>query len=225
MEIVPLLVLMAVFAVASGVVARRKRRRVWLWVLLGALLGALLPFAARATITYLPGVHSWLVGDRPEFEEDISPFWIYFFIAVFAMVGATVAAIVAREHERRWWIWVAPGAVFPLVPRLLGPSLEDSQLGDLIPVHMTMALILAASALGCGYLARIKGWRVWLWVVLGAVFGYFALIAIAVLPRLGQSYLGETLDAAIGPPPEPWLRRQVNRWRGRERAAYNHTPE
>ncbi|MYE47166.1 MAG: hypothetical protein F4X25_10590 [Chloroflexi bacterium] len=51
MEIVPLLVLMAVFAVASGAVARRKRRRVWLW----ALLGALFTIAALIIVAILPG--------------------------------------------------------------------------------------------------------------------------------------------------------------------------
>lgn len=51
MEIVPLLVLMAVFAVASGVVARRKGRRVWLWILLGALF----TIAALIIVAVMPG--------------------------------------------------------------------------------------------------------------------------------------------------------------------------
>ena len=50
MEIVPLLVMMAVFAVASGAVARWKRRRVWLWTLLGALF----TIAALIIVAVLP---------------------------------------------------------------------------------------------------------------------------------------------------------------------------
>ncbi|MYB40767.1 MAG: hypothetical protein F4X76_00965 [Chloroflexi bacterium] len=50
MEIVPLLVLMAVCAVAAGSVARWKRRRVWLW----ALLGALFTIAALIIVAVLP---------------------------------------------------------------------------------------------------------------------------------------------------------------------------
>ena len=51
MELVPLLVLMAVFAAGTGAVARRKGRRVWLW----ALLGALFTIGALATVALLPG--------------------------------------------------------------------------------------------------------------------------------------------------------------------------
>ena len=49
-EIILLLVLVAVSAVVSGVVARRKRRRVWLWVLLGAVF----PVAALFIVAVLP---------------------------------------------------------------------------------------------------------------------------------------------------------------------------
>ena len=51
MELIPLLVLMAVFAAGTGAVARRKGRRAWLW----ALLGALFTFGALATAAFLPG--------------------------------------------------------------------------------------------------------------------------------------------------------------------------
>ena len=51
MDLVPLLVLMAVFAALTGAVARRKGRRVWLW----ALLGALFTIGALATAALLPG--------------------------------------------------------------------------------------------------------------------------------------------------------------------------
>ena len=51
MELVPLLVLMALFAAVTGALARRKGRRVWLW----APLGALFTIAALATVALLPG--------------------------------------------------------------------------------------------------------------------------------------------------------------------------
>ena len=62
MEIVPLLVLMAVFAVASGVVARWKRRRVWLW----ALLGAAFTIAALIIVAVLPGNRASRGGSRSD---------------------------------------------------------------------------------------------------------------------------------------------------------------
>lgn len=58
MEIVPLLVLMAVCAVAAGAVARWKRRRVWLW----ALLGALFTIAALIIVAVLPGTRGRAAG-------------------------------------------------------------------------------------------------------------------------------------------------------------------
>ena len=51
MELVPLLVPMAAFAVVTGVVAQRKGRRVWLW----ALLGAAFTLAALIIVAVLPG--------------------------------------------------------------------------------------------------------------------------------------------------------------------------
>ncbi len=51
MELVPLLVLMAMCAAASGAVARWKRRRVWLW----ALSGAAFTIAALIIVAVLPG--------------------------------------------------------------------------------------------------------------------------------------------------------------------------
>ena len=46
-----MLVLMALFAVVTGLVARRKRRRVWLWLPLGALF----TIAALIIVAILPG--------------------------------------------------------------------------------------------------------------------------------------------------------------------------
>ncbi len=51
MELVPLLVLMAVFAVVASAVARRKGRRVWVW----ALFGAAFTIAALIIVAVLPG--------------------------------------------------------------------------------------------------------------------------------------------------------------------------
>ena len=48
-----------------------------------------------------------------------------------------------------------------------------------------------------GYLARSKDRRVWLWIVLGAVFAYIALIIVAALPGRGGTFLEETLSARI----------------------------
>ena len=50
MEIVPLLVLIAAFAVVASVVARRKGRRMWVW----ALLGAAFTIAALIIVAVLP---------------------------------------------------------------------------------------------------------------------------------------------------------------------------
>ena len=63
MELVPLLVLMAVCAAASGAVARWKRRRVWLW----ALLGAAFTIAALIIVAVLPRTRGRAVsGGLPE---------------------------------------------------------------------------------------------------------------------------------------------------------------
>ena len=51
MELVPLLVLMAAFAVVASVVARRKGRRMWVW----ALFGAAFTIAALIIVAVLPG--------------------------------------------------------------------------------------------------------------------------------------------------------------------------
>ena len=51
MEIVPLLGLMAAFAVVASLVARRKGRRMWVW----ALLGAAFTIAALVIVAVLPG--------------------------------------------------------------------------------------------------------------------------------------------------------------------------
>ncbi|MYA20793.1 MAG: hypothetical protein F4Z25_11240 [Chloroflexi bacterium] len=50
MELAPLLVLIGAFAVLTGALARLKRRRVWRWVLLGALL----PAVAVLAVLLLP---------------------------------------------------------------------------------------------------------------------------------------------------------------------------
>ena len=60
MDLVPLLVLMAVFAALTGAVARRKGRRVWLW----ALLGALFTIAALITVALLPGTRERVANGR-----------------------------------------------------------------------------------------------------------------------------------------------------------------
>ena len=60
MELVPLLVLMAVFAAVAGAVARRKGRRVWLW----ALLGALFTLVALITVALLPGTRGRVASGR-----------------------------------------------------------------------------------------------------------------------------------------------------------------
>lgn len=58
MELVPLLMLMAVCAAASGAVARWKRRRVWLW----ALLGAAFTIAALVIVAILPRTRGRAAG-------------------------------------------------------------------------------------------------------------------------------------------------------------------
>lgn len=60
MELVPLLVLMAVFAVVTGAVARRKGRRVWLWIPLGALFSV----AALGAVALLPGTRRRVASGR-----------------------------------------------------------------------------------------------------------------------------------------------------------------
>lgn len=50
MELVPLLGLMAAFAVVASLVARRKGRRMWVW----ALLGAAFTIAALVIVAVLP---------------------------------------------------------------------------------------------------------------------------------------------------------------------------
>ncbi len=58
MELAPLLALMAVCAAASGAVARWKRRRIWLW----ALLGALFTIAALIIVAVVPRSRTRVAG-------------------------------------------------------------------------------------------------------------------------------------------------------------------
>ena len=51
MELAPLLALIGAFAVLAGALARLKRRRVWLWVLLSVLL----PAVALLIVAIRPG--------------------------------------------------------------------------------------------------------------------------------------------------------------------------
>ena len=43
-------------------------------------------------------------------------------------------------------------------------------------------LLPLAFAAGCGYLAHVKGRRLWLWVILGLLFSLISLIVLTFLP-------------------------------------------
>ena len=57
------------------------------------------------------------------------------------------------------------------------------------PVIFAIYGVFAATfAVWSGYVARTKGRRVWLWVLLGAVFHVFAVTIAMQLPRRGPLY-------------------------------------
>ena len=57
------------------------------------------------------------------------------------------------------------------------------------PVIFAIYGVFAATfAVWSGYVARTKGRRVWLWVLLGAVFHVFAVTIAMQLPRRGPWY-------------------------------------
>ncbi len=137
------------------------------------------------------GVRS--VGNELEF-----PAWVAFSLFVtFAVVGAVAAGGVAHENGRRWWIWAPPGALFAIGPQILVPLLEGTPLYRDSPITTLHGVVAVMCAALCGYLARSKRRRVWLWIALGAVFAYVALIVVAILPGRGETLLEETLSARI----------------------------
>ena len=129
----------------------------------------------------------------PEFPEWLNNF----FIGALAIGGALVAGGVAHTNGRRWWIWAPLGALFVITPEALVRLLEGSPLHRDSPITTFHAVMSATCAAWSGYLARSKDRRVWLWIVLGAVFAYIALIIVAALPGRGETFLEETLSARI----------------------------
>ena len=126
------------------------------------------------------------------------PAWVaYFVIVTFAGGGALVAGGVARENRRRWWIWAPLGALFATTPEVVARLLEGSPLYRDSPITTYHAVMSVMCAAWSGHLARSKDRRVWLWIVLGAVFAYIALIIVAALPGRGETFLEESLSAPI----------------------------
>ena len=104
------------------------------------------------------------VGNEIEF-----PAWVAFSLFVtFALVGAVAAGGVAHENGRRWWIWAPLGALFAVGPQVFVPLLEGTPLYRDSPITTLHGVIAVTCAAWCGYLARSKQRRVWLWIVLGA---------------------------------------------------------
>ena len=135
------------------------------------------------------------MGNAGELEF---PAWVASSLLVMlAVVGGVAAGGVAHENGRRWWIWAPLGALFAIGPQILVPLLEGSPLYRDSPITTLHGVVSVACAAWCGYLARSKHRRVWLWIVLGAVFAYIALITVAVLPGRGGTLLEETLSARI----------------------------
>ena len=126
------------------------------------------------------------------------PAWVaYVAIATLAGGGAFVAGAVARENGRRWWIWAPLGTLFAITPEVLARLLEGSPLYRDSPITTYHAVTAVTCAAWSGYLARSKDRRVLLWIVLGAVFAYIALIIVAALPGRDGTFLEETLSARI----------------------------
>ena len=128
---------------------------------------------------------------------EVSPFWDYIFLAAFAIVGAYVAGTTARQNERRAWIWAPVGALFPLIAPIGARFLEGSPSDYGLSISTGYGLASMISAAWAGYLARSKRRRVWLWIVLGAVLPYIALIMVAFAPGRGETFLEETLSARV----------------------------
>lgn len=126
------------------------------------------------------------------------PAWVAFSVFVtFAVVGAVAAGGVAHENGHRWWVWAPLGTLFAIGPQILVPLLEGTPLYRDSPITTLHGVIAVTCAAWCGHLARSKQRRVWLWIVLGAVFAYVALIIVAVQPGRGEALLEETLSARI----------------------------
>lgn len=144
-------------------------------------------------------------------------------VGFIAISGATVAVIAAQESGRRWWVWLPVGAVFPFVSvgiafllvqdpvsHLLEPD-TVSQPDEFNPGLWRLTRFTIASAMcatWCGYVARGKNRRVWLWVVLGAVFNELALLVVLVWPRHYDSPEDPCAAAADEARFGEWIRRQ-----------------
>lgn len=126
------------------------------------------------------------------------PAWVaYSVLVAFAIGGALVAGGVAHENGRRWWIWAPLGTLFAIAPQVLVPLLEGSPLYRDSPITTMHGVISVMCAAWCGYLAWSKDRRVRLWIVLGALFAYVALIIVAVMPGRGSTFLEEPLSARV----------------------------
>ncbi len=220
-ELAPLLVLMAVFAAVTGAVATRKGRRVWLWALLGALF-TIVTLASGPRSHTIVSRDEWVNGTAVPIEArsvpvesaagpEVSPFWDYMFLAAFAIIGAYVAGSIARQNGRRAWIWAPVGALFPLIAPIGARFLEGSPRDFGLPISTGYGLASVISAAWAGYLARSKHRRVWLWIVLGAVLPYIALMIVAFSPGRGETLIERTLSAPIETPRDSRFRTGARR--------------
>ena len=116
--------------------------------------------------------------------------------------SAISAGLAAAHNGRHWWIWAPIGALLPFGPTATINILEATPLADTAWIPSRGAIASAACAAGCGYIAWSKNRRVWLWIVLGAVFLYVPLVIVAFRRSVGDSALEQTLSGPLGPHPE-----------------------
>ncbi|MYA18908.1 MAG: hypothetical protein F4Z25_01265 [Chloroflexi bacterium] len=193
-----------VCATSAGLAGWRDGRR-W-WVL--AVAGGLVPVVLYAILGPAEEVATFSLDEL----RRLMPLGV--FATIVGVAGPVFAGLVAAHNGRRWWIWGPLGPVILVGPFVLGVVAGGGPL-TVEAIYWKPGWIPGTiCALWCGHIARTKKRSVFLWVVLGAIFLHLSLVVAALMWEKQESLLSSTLDAAIGPPPEPWFQRQMNRLRG-----------
>ena len=196
-------------AIAAGLAGWRDGGRWWIQ----AVAGGLLPVALYAIL----GPADQITALSLDELRTIMPPGL--FVATTTLAGSVFTGLAAGYNGRRWWLWAPLGPLILVGPFVLGVVAGGGPLTVEAIYWKPGWLPATICALWCGHIARTKERSVLFWAALGAIFLQLALLVAALMWKKQESILSGTLDAALGPPPEPWFQRQVNRlkrWRAGE---------
>lgn len=190
-------------AIAAGLAGWRDGGRWWFQ----AAAAGLLPLALYAIL----GPASQSTTYSLDELRTIMPPGL--FAGTTTIAGSVFTGLAAGYNGRRWWIWAPLGPVILAGPFILGVVAGGGPLSVEAIYWKPGWLPATICALWSGHLARTKERPVLLWAALGAIFLQLGLVVAAFMWKKRESLMSSTLDAAIGPPPEPWFRRQLHRFR------------